>query len=179
MIDNSKLSNPEILCVVSKRIVSSLAFGILPVIHGTIQPLLPPCILSEVRACRKSRFLSTLLRHHLPSLQGIPTQWTMEALTCQFYVPPQERVPVKTAVYVPGKNCLLSAEWSKSDFDDDDSDLGDKYLVQGDAWKKKGLIRIELTEAGIVTQTVDSVECTQSFEIEDKRTVLSEERYLV
>ena len=91
-IDNSKLSGPKLLCEASRRIISGLALGFLPAIHGSIQPLLPPCILSEVRACRKSGFLSTLLRHHLPSLRSAPVQWTMGPLEPQFFTPLQKRV---------------------------------------------------------------------------------------
>jgi hypothetical protein len=100
-IDNSKLSGPELLCEASRRIISGLALGFLPAIHGSIQPLLPPCILSEVRACRKSGFLSTLLRHHLPSLRGAPVQWTMGPLEPRFYTPPQKRVSADAEACLP------------------------------------------------------------------------------
>ncbi|KAL3788928.1 hypothetical protein ACHAW5_008662 [Stephanodiscus triporus] len=190
-IDNSKLSKPKLLCEVSSTIISSLAFGVLPVIHGAIQPLLPPCILSEVRACRKRGFLSTLLSHHLPSLQGIPTQWTMDTLTSEFYLPPQNRVPV-AAVYVMGDNRLISAELCKSD-DDDDCDRGaDKYSVPSDAavyllWKEKGLVKMESTNFSIVTEKNDadddspvySAACAESSDIEDKRNAYSVRRCLV
>lgn len=189
-IDNSKLSKPKFLCEVSSTIISSLAYGIVPVIHGAIQPLLPPCILSEVRACRKRGFLSTLLSHHLPSLQGIPTQWTMETLTSEFYIPPQNRVPV-AEVFFMGNNRLISAEWSKSA--DDDCDRGaDKYSVPSDAAvyllrKTKGLVKMESTNSGIVTEKNDadddnpvySAACAESSDIEDKRNAYSVRRCLV
>jgi hypothetical protein len=100
-IDNSKLSGPALLCEASRRIISGLALGFLPAIHGSIQPLLPPCILSEMRACRKSGFLSTLLRHHLPSLRGVPVQWTMGPLEPRFYTPPQKRVSADAEACLP------------------------------------------------------------------------------
>lgn len=67
-IENAKpRKNRRLLGEVSTLIISTLAFGIVPVIHGEIQAELPPCIHEEVRKCRKQGFLSTLISHHLPN----------------------------------------------------------------------------------------------------------------
>ena len=140
-IDNSKLSGPELLCEASRRIISGLALGFLPAIQGSIQSLLPPCILSEVRACRKSGFLSTLLRHHLPSLRGAPVQWTMGPLKPRFYTPPQKRVSADAEVCLRQENEGLARDAIFTIKNDDGSvvsvDAG-AYLTKK---KKKGLFK--------------------------------------
>jgi hypothetical protein len=74
-IDNTKVIAPGALCDVVVIIIASLAFGVLPLVHGALQPLLPPCLQTEVAACRRNGFLSTLLKHHVPAMSNAPTDW--------------------------------------------------------------------------------------------------------
>ena len=74
-IDNTKLVAPDQLCEVVLTIIASLAFGFIPIIHDSLQPMLPPCIQTEVADCRRNGFLSTLLKHHVSSMYNAPKDW--------------------------------------------------------------------------------------------------------
>jgi hypothetical protein len=70
-IDNTKVTS--LLSDVPLAVIGSLAFGLVPLIHGTLQAKIPPCLQAEVEASKKNGFLSTLLRHHVPAFVNIPT----------------------------------------------------------------------------------------------------------
>ena len=74
-IDNTKVVAPEQLCEVALIIIASLAYGVLPLVHGAFQPLLPPCLQAEVTVCKREGFLSTLLKNHVIALSNIPKDW--------------------------------------------------------------------------------------------------------
>jgi hypothetical protein len=74
-IDNTKVIAPEKLCEVALILIASLAYGHVPIVHSALQPMLPPCIQTEVAACRREGFLSTLLKHHVPAMHNAPKDW--------------------------------------------------------------------------------------------------------
>jgi hypothetical protein len=76
-IDNTKLKPPNLLCDVASIVISTLAFGVLPLFQGPLQQVIPPCIQDEIKISRKTGFLSTLLQHHLPD-STVPICWTFE-----------------------------------------------------------------------------------------------------